>query len=72
MTVSEINTVCSEVYGVGLLAMDPLAALWVAERILQERGVSVYKTISNYRNKFGKGTMFPAYGSDQFNALKTR
>ncbi len=71
MTISQINEVCSQVYGVGLLAMDPLAALWVAERILEERGVCVWTKISNYRNKFGKGTMFPAYGTPLFAARRS-
>lgn len=69
MTISEINAVCSEVYGCGLLAIDATAALWLAERILEERGVSVFRSISQYRNRFGKGTAFPAYGTKQFASL---
>lgn len=69
MTANQINEYCTKVYGHGILEVNPLAALWVAERILNETGKSVYKTISRKRDKHGKGTTFPEYGTPLFNTL---
>lgn len=69
MTISQINAVCSEVYGCGLLAIDALGALWLAERILAEKGVNVFRKLSSHRNKMGKGTQFPEYGTELFKTL---
>jgi len=69
MTISQINEVCSEVYGCGLLAIGPVVALWLAERILEERGINVFKRISQHRNKYGLGTTFPEFGTPLFATL---
>lgn len=69
MTISQINAVCSEVYGCGILAINACTALWLAERILAEKGVNVFRKLSNHRNKYGAGTCFPEYGTDLFKTL---
>ena len=69
MTISEINAICANRFGSGVLAIDPLAALWLAEFILANRGLNVFKTISNRRHKFGKGTTFPEFGTPLFASL---
>ena len=55
MTIQQINNVCSDNYGCGILAIDPVGALWVAERILRDSGINVFKRISSHRNKYGIG-----------------
>ena len=72
MTINKINAVCQQVYECGLLAIDPLAALWLAERIFAEHGVNVYSKISAHRNKYGSGTVFPEYGTPLFCTLTSR
>lgn len=69
MSVSSINEIAIRTYGVSLLSLDPIAALWLAESILEKHGKNVFKTISNHRNKYGKGTTFPAYGTELFKAI---
>lgn len=69
MNVNQINEVSAARYGFGVCGLDPMAALWLAEHILERFGVNVYKTISRLRHKNGKGTTFPEYGSDVFKSM---
>jgi hypothetical protein len=63
MSLAKINAVASDHYGAGIIALSPTAALWVAEKIMQDEGVNVYPTIARARERVGKGTSFPAYKS---------
>jgi len=69
MTIAQINEVCIKTYGSELVSVNPTTALWLAERILSEKGVNVYRKISNRRNKVGAGTDFPQFGSEVFKTL---
>ena len=63
MTINQIQTICSERYGVGIAGLDSTAALWLAEHIMKTEGVNVYKKIFNLRDKLGMGTAYPVFGS---------
>lgn len=69
MTIEQINEVCSDRYGCGILAIDPIGALWVADVIQQQRGVNVYGKIAARRRKFGKTTAFPTRGTPVFETM---
>jgi len=69
MTIDKINAVSSDKYGCGLLALSPIAALWLAEEILATTNHNVYRKISNQRNRYGKGTSFPEFGTELFNGI---
>jgi len=69
MNAATINQISTSRYGYDALTIDPIAALNLANHILQETGKNVYKRISNMRNKYGKGTAFPSYGTELFNTL---
>jgi hypothetical protein len=69
MNSSTINKISTSRYGYDALTIDSTAALWLADHILQETGKNVYKRISNMRNKLGKGTMFPEYGTELFKTM---
>ena len=59
-TLATLRAHCSKTYGADLLSVDPTCALWVAEAF---GGWEAWVRVSRARNKVGKGTMFPAYGS---------
>ena len=69
MTIAQINKVSVERYGYQVNGLSPIAALWLAEHILETTGKNVYKTISRFRDKHGRGTSFPSYGTELFNAI---
>ncbi len=69
MTIQQINAACSDAYGCGILAIDATGALWLAERIMSETGNNVFRKLSSHRNKHGKGTTFPAYGTPLFSTM---
>ena len=69
MSIKTINEICKSTFGHDILTVDPTAALWVAEAILEKHGVNAYKRISNARNKIGKGTVFPTFESPLFKNL---
>jgi hypothetical protein len=69
MAIANIDEIAIRTYGFSILALDPMAALWLAESILKNNGKNVFKRISNHRNKYGKGTMFPAFGTELFNGI---
>jgi hypothetical protein len=66
MPAAKINQVSVAAFGCDAVSLDPTAALWLAERIMRETGKNAYRRISNLRNKAGKGTDFPAYGTALF------
>ena len=57
---AKLNAYCLATYGASLLAVDPTAALWVAEHF---GGWATWRTVAAKRNKAGKGTAFPVFGS---------
>ena len=65
MTTIAINALSIKTYGAPMLSIDPTAALWLAEKVAESGvdGWSAWTRISRARNKIGKGTMFPTYGS---------
>jgi hypothetical protein len=69
MNAITINQISATRYGYDALTIDQTAALWLAEHIFKETGKNVYKRISNMRNKAGKGTAFPEYGTELFKTL---
>lgn len=69
MNAKTINEISIRRYGYNVLAIDQVAALWLADHILTETGKNVYKRISNMRNKAGKGTAFPSYGTPLFKTM---
>ncbi len=69
MSIAKINQVSVAAFGQDTVALDPTAALWLAERILADTGKNVYSRISSHRNKAGKGTSFPAFGTALFAAI---
>lgn len=69
MNAAKINETSTKLYGYDAITIDPTAALWLAEAIREETGKNVYKCISNMRNKAGRGTMFPEYGSELFRTM---
>lgn len=67
MILTQAKTLCSATYGAGLLEVDPTCALWVAEKI----GTwAAWVAISSARNRVGKGTVFPEFGSACFPSTK--
>lgn len=70
MTIDKINAVAAREFGCGLLALSPIAALWLADKILEETGKNVYLQISRKRNRYGKGTAFPEFGTALFDTMK--
>jgi hypothetical protein len=42
----------------------------LADKILEETGKNVYLQISRKRNKYGKGTAFPEFGTALFDTMK--
>jgi hypothetical protein len=69
MTINQINQVSAERYGFQVNGLCPTSALWLAEHILETTGKNVYKTISSFRNKYGRGTSFPAFGTELFKEI---
>lgn len=69
MSIAKINEISAARYGKQINGLDPIAALWLAEHILLTTNKNVYKTISNFRNKYGLGTSFPEYGTELFRAF---
>ena len=63
MTITQIQTICSERYSLGIAGLDSTAALWLAEHIMRTEGVNVYRKISDLRYELGMGTAYPEYGS---------
>ena len=66
MTINQIQTICSERYGVGIAGLDAISALWLAEHIMRTEGVNVFKKIFNLRDKLGMGTAYPEWSSILF------
>ena len=69
MTIAKINEVSAARYGYQINGLCPTSALWLAEHILETTGKNVYKTISAFRNKYGRGTSFPEYGTELFKGI---
>ena len=69
MSIAKINTIASAQYDRQVNGLSPIAALWLADYILETTGKNVFKTISNFRNKYGLGTSFPEYGTDLFKTM---
>lgn len=69
MNDSEINAISKDRYGVDVIDLDPTAALWLAEYIMEATGESAYRRIRTMRDRAGKSTAFPVYGSDLFSAM---
>jgi hypothetical protein len=69
MTIAQINQIAASRYGRQINGLDSIAALWLADYILETTGKNVYKTISNFRNKYGLGTSFPEFGTQLFNGI---
>ena len=69
MTINQINTIAVEQYGFQINGLTPIAALWLAEFILETTGQNVFKAISRFRNKYGLGTSYPEYGTKLFSAI---
>ena len=69
MKATEINKISKERYGYSTIEIGPTSALWLAEYILNKTGKNVYRLISNMRNKLGKGTVFPEYGTELFKTM---
>ncbi len=56
----KLDDYCRSRYGYGILEVEATVALWVAEAF---GGRDNWRTISNKRNKVGKYTPHPAFGS---------
>jgi hypothetical protein len=69
MGIEQINEISSKRYGHPMLELEPTAALWLAEHILEEHHKNVYKTIANARAKLGKYTPFPVFGTPLYNGI---
>jgi hypothetical protein len=65
----EIQKIAMERYGVPVLLMDPMQALWLAEFIWNDMGILAYNEIRGRREGKGWGTMFPAEGSSLYVAV---
>ena len=70
MTYNTIDAISQVRYGIGVLSLLPIGALWLAEHILDEYGKNVFSTISEYRQNNGLDTTFPTYNSPLFNAMQ--
>lgn len=60
MTISQINAYCVKTYGHKVTEVESTAAMWVAEHF---GGWASWKKISSARNRVGRGTPFPEFGS---------
>ena len=60
MTIDEACALCLSRYGESLLDVDSTTALWVAEYF---GGWENWRKIAAYRNRMGRGTASPAFGS---------
>ena len=69
MSIKQIDAISVAAYGVQTIDLGPLGAMWLAALINERDGINVYKRISNYRNKHGKGTDFPCVGSKLFKTM---
>jgi hypothetical protein len=69
MSIAKINEASLARYGVEISEVNPTTALWVADHILKTSGKNVWKRISNLRNKIGRGTDFPAFGTPLFDTM---
>ena len=69
MTNKAINEFSTKTYGYGICEVCPTTALWVVEKILRDTGKNVYRKVSQHRNKIGRGTSFPVYGSEVFKSM---
>jgi len=69
MPLSTINAISHARYGIGVLSLLPVGALWLAEHILSEYGKNAFPTISEYRQDNGLDTTFPSFNSPLFKAM---
>jgi hypothetical protein len=68
MTAAQINELSTKRYGYDASEIGGNAALWLAQFILDTTGKNVMKKIMQIRNKAGKGTPFPEFGTELFNS----
>lgn len=66
---STLDAISVAYYGIPVVSLDNLAALWLAEHILSTDGIVVFATISEYRRENGKDTGFPSFNSPLFKAM---
>lgn len=59
MTITEIDQVSRDRYGVGVLQLPTYAALWLIEYIQAAKGIDVNRQVRAYRTQHGKGTSYP-------------
>ena len=69
MTATQINTLSTSRYGHDAATISPVAALWLAQHILDTTGKNVMKKITRIRDKAGKYTPHPEYGTELFNGF---
>jgi hypothetical protein len=65
-SMTEINKTSIARFGHDALTVDPMTALWLATHVATASGCNgrqVHRRISNARNKIGKGTAQPEYGT---------
>ncbi len=69
MTIAEINAISKKTYGYGITEVCGTTAMWVAEKIMKDFGLNVWKKIARQREKMGKYMPFPEYGTEMFKTM---
>lgn len=69
MTITEINAISKKAYGYKIEEVCGTTAMWVAEKIMKDSGVNVWKKIARHREKLGKYMPYPEYGTEMFKTM---